>query len=291
MQFEALAEDVRAWLKEAVENGRPPPAVVKSLQDSGFEPDFAHIATEQAFARFASPLAKVSVVKVAPLRPFSSSSLLAGARNVIETSDRTVRILLALNEPRIVLLGGLLSDDECDRMIELARGKLQRSTVVNEKSGVYDVHPDRTSEGTYFPRGENELVSRVERRIAEALGYPVENGEPIQVLHYNPGAQYKPHFDYFDPQHPGNAPMLAMGGQRVATVVMYLNDVEGGGSTVFPTVGADVLPHKGNAAFFLSTDAAGRLQPATLHGGSPVAQGEKWIATKWLREGPYTGTG
>ena len=172
-------------------------------------------------------------------------------------------------------------------MVAASRRKLQRSTVVNEKTGAYDVHPDRTSSGTHFERAENELVARIERRISELLGVPVENGEPIQILHYTPGAEYRPHWDYFDPAHPGNEKVLAMGGQRVATLVMYLNDVESGGSTVFPDVGIDVLPRKGNAVYFAYTTVDGQLDRRTLHGGSPVVAGEKWIATKWLRERAY----
>ncbi len=221
----------------------------------------------------------------------TSSQILAGGPNTIETGDRAVRILLALNAPRIILFGDLLSADECDSLIGMSRGKLERSNVVNRQTGLYDVHPDRTSEGAYFQRGENPLIACIERRIADLTSCPVENGEPIQVLHYTPGAQYKPHFDYFEPSHAGNAQILAMGGQRIATLLMYLNDVQTGGSTVFPEIGLDVLPQRGNALFFAYADPEGRLDARTLHGGSPVAAGEKWIATKWLRQNPYTGSG
>jgi len=82
---------------------------------------------------------------------------------------------------------------------------------------------------------------------------------------------------------------MATGGQRVATLVMYLNDVEAGGSTVFPSIGLDVLPRKGSAVYFAYTSDAGETDPRTLHGGSPVTAGEKWIATKWLRQRRYGG--
>ena len=78
-----------------------------------------------------------------------------------------------------------------------------------------------------------------------------------------------------------------MGGQRIATLIMYLNDVESGGSTIFPDIGLDVLPHKGNAVFFAYSSERGELDNRTLHGGSPVSGGEKWIATKWIRVAPY----
>ncbi len=217
----------------------------------------------------------------------TSTEILAASPNTIVTADRPVRILLALNAPRVVLFGGLLSHEECDEMVRLATPKLTRSTVVNAATGAYDVHEARTSRGTYFERGENELVRKIEARIAELTSIPLENGEPIQILHYLPGAEYKPHFDYFDPKLPGNDKVLQMGGQRIATVVMYLNDVESGGSTVFPEIGLDVLPHKGNACFFAYSSERGELDTRTLHGGSPVAAGEKWIATKWIRVGAY----
>jgi prolyl 4-hydroxylase len=221
----------------------------------------------------------------------SASEILAASPNALDTSDRTVNILFALNAPRVVLFGGLLSDDECEQLIAMSRVKLQRSTVVNAETGTYDVHPHRTSSGTHFERGENELIQRIETRIAELVSHPVENGEPIQILHYTPGTEYKPHFDYFDPKLPGNDKVLAMGGQRVATLIMYLNDVEAGGSTVFPDVGLDVLPRRGNAVYFAYTTPDGQLDARTLHGGSPVAAGEKWIATKWLRQREYGGPG
>ena len=110
-----------------------------------------------------------------------------------------VEMLFVIESPRVVLFGNLLSDEECGLLIRLSRDKLQRSSVVNASTGAYDVHPHRTSCGTYFKRGENELLQRIEKRIAELVDCPLEQGEPIQVLHYEPGGEYKPHYDYFDP--------------------------------------------------------------------------------------------
>ena len=100
------------------------------------------------------------------------------------------------------------------------------------------------------------------------------------------GAEYQPHYDYFDPAHVSTPNILKRGGQRVGTLVIYLNTPLAGGSTIFPDIGLDVAPVKGNAVFF-SYD---RPHPATqtLHGGSPVIEGEKWVATKWLRQGVFT---
>ncbi len=102
------------------------------------------------------------------------------------------------------------------------------------------------------------------------------------MIRYEVGQQYKPHYDYFDPEQPGTPVILQRGGQRVATVVVYLNTPQRGGGTTFPDVKLEVAPVRGNAVFF-SYD---RPHPSTrsLHGGAPVLEGEKWITTKWLRE-------
>lgn len=290
MQFESLAADLQNWLRTSIEQGHSHDALVQSMRAAGYQRNFAREAVEAALAKFAPAAAAGKTAQEEPA-PLDTTTILAQSPNAIETSDRKVDILFALNAPRIVLFGGLLSDEECDELIAQSRRKLTRSSVVNAETGAYDVHPDRTSSGTHFERGENELIRRIESRIAELVGCPVERGEPIQILHYRPGAEYKPHFDFFDPAYPGNEKVLAMGGQRVATLVMYLNDVVAGGSTVFPEVGLDVLPRKGNAVYFAYTTEDGQLDRRTLHGGSPVAEGEKWIATKWLRQRDYGGPG
>jgi prolyl 4-hydroxylase len=125
-------------------------------------------------------------------------------------------------------------------------------------------------------------VRRIEARIARLVNWPEEKGEGLQVLHYRPGTEYKPHYDYFDPKEPGTPAILRRGGQRVGTLVMYLGEPDKGGGTIFPDVRLEIAPKRGNAVFF----SYERPHPSTktLHGGAPVLAGEKWIATKWLRE-------
>ena len=275
-------------------------AVVKALVDAKYDAQYAGTAVDAAWREPPAQTAAVAVATDSNIAPAASatsqpsrplSTQLAEMPNSLETPDRAVEMLFVIESPRVVLFGNLLSDEECDLLISLSRDKLQRSSVVNASTGAYDVHPHRTSSGTYFKRGENELLQRIEKRIAELVDCPIEQGEPIQVLHYEPGGEYKPHFDYFDPSHPGNKEVLAQGGQRIATLIMYLNDVTRGGSTVFPEIGLDVLPRKGHAVYFAYCDEAGALDVRTLHGGSPVGSGEKWIATKWFRQQPYVGAG
>ena len=209
-------------------------AVVQALVDAKYDPHYAGMVVDAAWCEPLKRSEASTTVGVTtdsgtapaadaasqPSRPLSTQ--LVEMPNSLETPDRAVEMLFVIESPRVVLFGNLLSDEECDLLINQSRDKLQRSSVVNASTGAYDVHPHRTSSGTYFKRGENELLQRIEKRIAELVDCPVEQGEPIQVLHYQPGGEYKPHYDYFDPSHPGNKDVLAQGGQRIATLIMYL---------------------------------------------------------------------
>ena len=206
----------------------------------------------------------------------------AGERLALDAGDRQVNAITVLQDPPLLVLEGLLSSEECQGLIEAAAPRMSRSLTVDVKTGGEETNMARTSEGMFFERGESELISRIEARIGELLGWPVENGEGLQVLHYGPGAEYKPHYDYFDPAEPGTASILQRGGQRVATLVMYLNEPEAGGATVFPDATLAVVPKCGNAVFFSYSQP--HPVSRTLHGGAPVLTGDKWIATKWLRE-------
>jgi prolyl 4-hydroxylase len=303
MKFEQLPAALQAWFRQLIGQGSDHATVLKALLAAGYEPGYARSATDVAFrtVKVAVPVpapVQTVVEELATTNPIAAdeeaqtlSQRLVKMPNSIEAADREIHMLFALTAPRVVLFGNLLSAEECEQIVELARGKLERSSVVNTETGTYDVHPHRTSYGTHFARGENELIRRLEQRIAELVQCPVERGEPIQILHYKPGGEYRPHFDYFDPAHPGNEKVLMQGGQRIATLIMYLSDVDAGGSTVFPEVGLDVLPRRGNAVYFAYCSETGALDARSLHGGSPVSEGEKWIATKWFRERDYVGTG
>jgi pimeloyl-ACP methyl ester carboxylesterase len=176
----------------------------------------------------------------------------------VDAGDRRVHVLQNMYNPRVVVFGNLLSDEECEALIELAKPRLARSLTVATKTGGEEVNEDRTSNGMFFARGESEVVRRIEDRIARLLNWPVENGEGLQVLHYRPGAEYKPHYDYFDPKEPGTPTILRRGGQRVGTLVMYLAEPEKGGGTTFPDVNLEVYP---SAATPCSSATTGPIPP------------------------------
>ena len=277
-----ITPDLRAWIIEQATAGHKPEAVLQSMLASGWNEDSAIAALETVLTGYLDerqqPATLPPPVKVPEPLPH-------GVRPSMWAADREVQVLASLQLPRVVVFGGLLAAEECDEMIALARTRLARSETVQTDTGGSEVNQARTSQGMFFNRGEHPLVSRIEARMAALLDWPLENGEGLQVLRYGPGAEYKPHYDYFDPAHSGTPSILKRGGQRVASLVCYLNTPVQGGATVFPDVQFDVAPVRGNAVFF-SYD---RAHPATrsLHGGAPVVEGEKWVATKWLRQGRF----
>ncbi len=192
--------------------------------------------------------------------------------------------VIALATPRLMVFEDFLSDAECDALIALSQAKMQDSTVVDPLTGEFVKHPERISRGTHFEHQSNDVVIAIENRISELFGFPLNQQEAIQILHYGVGGEYRPHYDYFPPEEAGSQSALAHAGQRLATLVMYLNTPTQGGSTDLPNLGLTVTAKKGFALYFESIAPHGEPYPQTLHAGMPVLAGEKWIATKWLRE-------
>ncbi|PIN01372.1 Prolyl 4-hydroxylase alpha subunit [Handroanthus impetiginosus] len=204
-------------------------------------------------------------------------------------------------EPRAFIYHNFLSKEECEYLINLARPHMVKSTVVDSKTGKSMDSRVRTSSGTFLKRGRDKIIRDIEKRIADYTFIPAEHGEGLQVLHYEVGQKYEPHYDYFlDEFNTKN------GGQRIATLLMYLSDVEEGGETIFPAAmgnyssvpgwnersecakrGLSVKPKRGDALLFWSMRPDATLDPSSLHGGCPVIRGNKWSSTKWMHVGEY----
>ncbi|WPH21784.1 2OG-Fe(II) oxygenase [Variovorax paradoxus] len=271
-----ISPELKEWLVSQLAAGHSVPALRASMRAAGWQ----DAATDLALAQLEAGFPHVEVAR--PRRTEMPGPDLEGASLYIDAGDRRVQVLQTMRHPRVVVFGNLLSPEECEGLIAAARVRLARSLTVETRTGGEVLNVDRTSEGMFFERGENDIVARLEQRIAALLRWPVEFGEGLQILRYAPGAQYRPHYDYFDPGEPGTPTILKRGGQRVATLVMYLQEPGQGGATTFPDVGLEVAPVRGTGVFFSyeEPDPATR----TLHGGAPVLAGEKWVATKWLRE-------
>jgi len=265
-----VTPELRRWVAEQSALGVAPDALLATMLEHGWD----------------AAIARAALVPPPQVAARVPQALATDAVRALREPGRAMDVLFSLRTPPLCVFGGLLSAEECEQLMALAAVRLERSQTVHLDTGGSEVTEARTSQGMFFDRGENPLCERIEARIAQVLGWPVDHGEGLQILRYPPGAEYKPHYDYFDPAQPGTPAILRRGGQRVATLVIYLNTPAAGGATVFPDLGLDVSAIQGNAVFF-SYD---RADPSTrtLHGGAPVLQGEKWVATKWLRQGVFT---
>ncbi|KAF7809616.1 putative prolyl 4-hydroxylase 10 [Senna tora] len=204
-------------------------------------------------------------------------------------------------EPRAFVYHNFLTKEECEYLIDIAKPHMHKSTVVDSETGKSKDSRVRTSSGTFLSRGRDKIVRNIEKRIADFTFIPVEHGEGLQVLHYEVGQKYEPHYDYFQDDF-----NTKNGGQRIATVLMYLTDVEEGGETVFPAAkgnissvpwwnelsecgkkGLSIKPKRGDALLFWSMKPDATLDPSSLHGGCPVIKGNKWSSTKWMRVSEY----
>ena len=208
---------------------------------------------------------------------------------------------ISLNSPRAYVYEGFLTEEECDHMLELSQGRLTKSGVVDVATGGSTTSDIRTSTGTFIARKRDDVIARIEKRIELWSHVPETHGEAFQVLRYQHGQEYKAHFDYFFHKS-------GMRNNRIATVLLYLSDVEEGGETVFPNtdaptnrdtskfsecgnLGRSVKARKGDALLFWGMKPGGELDPGSSHAGCPVIKGEKWTATKWMHVNPLGAPG
>ncbi|MBM4192336.1 MAG: 2-oxoglutarate-dependent dioxygenase [Gammaproteobacteria bacterium] len=269
------SRELHDWIVFNTEAGHSPNTLLERLLEAGWSETLALDALESALHIRAAELGVVTVPE--PDLVSSPTSVTVGGKQI--------DVLLSICSPRLVVFRKFLSDEECDAVIEAARPRLAVSTVIDNDSGANAVHEGRVSEGMFFARCESRLVRSIEERIAELVRWPLDHGETIQVLRYGIGGKYDPHYDYFEPTLPGSVEPIRVAGNRVGTFIMVLQAPIRGGSTLFPDVGVEVFAQRGNAVFFSYARPA--VSTKTRHGGAPVVEGEKWIATKWLREKPF----
>jgi prolyl 4-hydroxylase len=188
------------------------------------------------------------------------------------------QVALTVQVPNLTLFTNFLSPKECQEIINEASKSLEKSKVLGDGDEC-TYHEARTNSGTFLGRGSLPLIDRIDEHISILTGIPAEHGEPMQISRYAVDEEYKPHHDYFEEKNNSN-------GQRVATFLIYLNTPEDGGETTFPDAKIDVQAVMGNAVLFRYPKA--ESSELTLHGGTPVKAGVKWIAVKWLRDRAFT---
>ena len=156
-----------------------------------------------------------------------------------------------------------------------------------DDSGRAQRNPVRTSHDfTFLPEFEQVYLNLLQNRLAAAAGLPLRQAEALILLRYGPGQEYRPHRDVLPPSH--YIPLGAGGsGQRLRTVIAYLNTPDAGGETAFPLLARNITAERGRIVRFDSLDTDGNMLQTSLHAGTPVKQGVKWICTLWFHEGPH----
>lgn len=181
--------------------------------------------------------------------------------------------------PRAAACEGFMTAAECAWLRQAGEPALQPSAVVDPATGRMVPHPVRVSDATTFGVfAEDLVVNALNRRIAAVSGTRLDQGEPLQLLRYRPGGEYKPHMDAL-PAEPN---------QRILTALVYLSDDYEGGETSFPHAGLTYRGGVGDALIFRNVGGDGRPDPLTLHAGLPVTRGAKYLASRWIRAQRFT---
>ena len=184
-------------------------------------------------------------------------------------------------DPHIEVVQGLFSAEEC-RYIQLLANPWMEPAMIYAADGGHMRDPHRDSDNMVVaPMAEDLVIQAVNRCIAAASGTDYGWGEPLHVLRYRPGQQYRPHHD----AHAFGRPET----RRIATALLYLNDAYEGGETHFPEIGVTVRGAVGDLLIFHNLTADKLPDPRMTHAGLPVTRGEKWLATRWIRGSSYFG--
>ncbi|HEY5336779.1 MAG TPA: 2OG-Fe(II) oxygenase [Rhizomicrobium sp.] len=190
-------------------------------------------------------------------------------------------------QPRISVCEKFLTPQICDWLIAKGGPKVQRATIFDTASASRQVVETRSNSAAEFNIVETDIVlALIRARISALTGLPTLGMEHTQILHYTPGQQFAPHFDFLDPAVPAYAKDIARAGQRLATFLVYLNDDFDGAPTSFLKLDWRYRGAKGDAILFWNVDPSGVPDRSTLHAGLAPTRGEKWLLSQWIRHIP-----
>lgn len=208
--------------------------------------------------------------------------------NVELPNHHIVTLTMVSSDPKIILLKNFLTPSECESLIQMGETHgFARSTVQGSRQN--EVSSERTSHTINFKRNQNDLIKALEQRCTFFCPYESTNVENLQIVRYQPGQQYKHHYDFFIPGAEGTTSALKRGGQRHVTFFVYLNDMnanETGGQTDFPRLNLKVRPEKGMAVMWYNVKN-NKEDFRTFHAGLPPVHSTKYGLNIWIREQPF----
>ncbi|KAJ3641680.1 hypothetical protein Zmor_028164 [Zophobas morio] len=189
----------------------------------------------------------------------------------------------AHHKPDIFIFHDVLADSEIATIRRMAQPRFRRATVQNTDTGELEIAQYRISKSAWLKEEEHKHIADVSQRVSDITGLTMATAEELQVVNYGIGGHYEPHFD-FARKDELNAFKSLGTGNRIATVLFYMTDVEQGGATVFPSISVTLWPKKGAAAFWHNLHPSGDGDKMTRHAACPVLTGSKWVSNKWIHE-------
>lgn len=193
-----------------------------------------------------------------------------------------IKVEIVYHRPYAVIYHDVVTDNEINTIIRISTPKLKRATVQNSNGDLVTAHY-RISKSAWLTNSEDEVIDRLSKRIELITNLSTKTAEELQVVNYGIGGYYDAHYDFARKEEKDAFKSLGTG-NRIATWLTYLTDVEAGGSTVFPYLGIGVSPKKASALFWFNLHKSGVGDYLTKHAACPVLIGSKWIANKWLHE-------
>ncbi|ODN01259.1 Prolyl 4-hydroxylase subunit alpha-2 [Orchesella cincta] len=185
--------------------------------------------------------------------------------------------------PLIKIFRNIIHDEEIEKIKELAKPRLETAMVVNVFTGSNEKSQTRVSKTAWLVDEDDPIVSKINQRVGFVTGLSMETAELLQIANYGIGGMYLPHYDYAQPGQTASF-VTNTDGNRIATLLFYMSDVEKGGATVFPKLNLSVWPEKGSAAFWYNLKKNGDGDSGTQHAACPVLLGTKFVSNKWIHE-------
>ena len=182
-----------------------------------------------------------------------------------------------------------LTEEECDKIIEISKNKLVPSLVYTGNKDLY-ITENRKSQQcwldedatTFKIKDDKIFIKKLSDKIKDYTNTHNKYHEQLQVVNYGSGGFFIPHYDACDGDSEYCERMNGNNGPRYLTFMVYLNDDFEGGETIFPVINKLVKPAKGKAVLFRNVNDNGNIINQSFHGGEPVKSGEKWIINKWI---------
>ena len=274
----SLPTEWASWLQLNVHRGCAAADLLRDMLQGGIAEPTARAALAAAFAATETAALPATNPKL-PGIELDAPTRSAG--------ERALRIVTRTAQPQVCVIEDFLNAEECRRLLALGAAAARPAEVVDGATGRSTPHAARRGSMAFLDIND-PLVRDIERRVSQLVDWDPRCFEPMQVIGYAPGDEYRAHFDWFNLDDPGAAQHLQRGGQRVGTFLMYLDTPAAGGDTTFPKAGGlRVHARAGRAVWFRNVTADGRPDPLVLHSGEPVVHGEKHVCTLWLRAQPW----